>query len=171
MTDAHPTDLHELEARTQALKERIYATFTGLAIVAAVSTNPEVTGLEALLAVGLGVIGISAAGFLAEVVAHQIMRGVFPTGRELRIMGRIAVEALGSASIPLIVLAIAAFGLMPIGVALWIAVGLYAATLVAIILWAAHRSGLRFWQRVAAAGMLAGLAVIVAAVLLVAHLV
>jgi hypothetical protein len=61
-----------LDERTRTLKERIYASFTGLAILAAVSGTDHATSAEALLSVGIGVLGISAAGFLAEVVAHQV---------------------------------------------------------------------------------------------------
>lgn len=54
------------------MKERIYATLTCLAILAAISATGHATPSDALLSLAVGVTGIAAAGFLAEVVAHQV---------------------------------------------------------------------------------------------------
>ena len=160
----------ELDESTRALKERIYATFTGLAILGALFTNGHSTAPEALLSVAVGVFGISAAGFLAEVVAHLVAYQALPSSAEVRTMGRIALTALGSASLPLLVLALSWAGLLSLEVALWIGMGIYTATLVAVMLLAAHNSGLTPVQRLVSSAMLIGLALFVVAVLLLAHL-
>ena len=85
-------------------------------------------------------------------------------------MGRIALTALGSASLPLLVLALSWAGLLSLEVALWIGMGIYAATLVVVMLVAAHNSGLTPVQRLVSSAMLIGLALFVVAVLLLAHL-
>ena len=159
-----------LDERTRALKERIYASFTGLAILAAISATGHATASDALLSVAVGVFGISAAGFLAEVVAHLVTHERMPSSGEVRTMGRIAVGALGSASLPILVLALSWAGVMSVDLALWIGMALYAATLVLVMLVAAHNSGLRPAQRLIASAMLVGLALLVAGVLLLGHL-
>ena len=168
MTSAPETPTTDEKAR--ALKERIYASFTGLSILAALTAAGHATALSALVSVAVGIVGISAAGFLAEVVAHQVAHKAFPNGRELRTMAAIALGALGSAAPPLVLLALAAFGVVATDTALSISMGLYAATLVVIILLAAARSGLRPLQQLISAAMLVGLAALVVAVLLLAHL-
>jgi len=164
------TSVPTLDKKARALKERIYASFTGLSILAALTAAGHATAASALISVAVGIVGISAAGFLAEVVAHQVAHKAFPNGRELRTMAAIALGALGSASAPLILLALAAFGVVATEVALSISMGLYAATLVVIILLAAARSGLRPIQQLISAAMLVGLAGVVVGVLLLAHL-
>jgi hypothetical protein len=159
-----------LDESTRALKERIYASFTGLAILAALYANGHATAPEALLSVAVGVFGISAAGFLAEVVAHQVAHQGMPSTAEVRTMGRIALTALGSASLPILVLALSWVGLLSLDAALWIGMGIYAATLVVVMLVAAHNSGLTPVQRLVSSAMLIGLALFVVAVLLLAHL-
>jgi len=53
----------------QALKERVYATFTGLALVL-VLRGHETTPRDATFSLAIGVLGITVAGFAAEVIAH-----------------------------------------------------------------------------------------------------
>ena len=158
-----------LDERTRALKERIYAAFTGLAILAAVYGTGHGGSAEALLSVGIGVLAISAAGFVAEVVSHQVTHQRLPAVGELRTMGRIALGALGTASAPVVVLALAWGEMIALEWALWIGMALYAATLLAVILIAVRRSGLRPSQRLLASAMLLGLALIVVALLQLAH--
>ena len=85
-------------------------------------------------------------------------------------MGWIALGALGSASAPVVVLALAWAGMIALEWALWIGMALYAVTLVAVILVAVHHSRLRPGQRLLASAMLLGLAVVVVALLQLAHL-
>jgi hypothetical protein len=164
------TSSTRLDERTRALKERIYASFTGLAILAAVSATGHATCAQVLLSVTIGVLGISAAGLLAEIIAHQLAHQRLPAVGELHTMGRIALGASGSASAPVIVLALAWAGMISLEWALWIAMALYAATLVAVMLVAAHRTGLRPIQRLLSSAMLLGLALVVVALLRLAHL-
>ena len=85
-------------------------------------------------------------------------------------MGRIALGALGSASLPILVLALSWAGIVSLDLALWIGMAIYAATLVVVMLVAAHNSGLHPLQRLVSSAMLVGLALLVVAVLLLAHL-
>lgn len=165
-----PLSSSAIDIRTRALKERIYATFTGLAILGAISTVGHSTGWDAFVSIAVGVLGISAAGFLAEVLSHQVNHQTLPDRSELGVMGRIALSALGSASAPLVLLAVAGLGILDIELALQIGMAVYALTLVVIFLIASHRSGLRPMQRMLSSRLFVALALVVVAVLLIAHL-
>ncbi|MGY4857376.1 hypothetical protein [Cryobacterium sp. AP23] len=97
MSTAHGEPLSEsaIDVRTRALKERIYATFTGLAILAAITATGHSTAWEAFVAVAVGILGISAAGFLAEVVSHQVNHQQSPDRSETGVMARIALGPWG----------------------------------------------------------------------------
>jgi hypothetical protein len=170
MTDHAVHDDTDLGIRIRSLKERIYATFTGLAILAALAAAGHADAWDAFLTVLVGVFGISAAGFLAEIVAHQVGHQRLPSPGEVGTMAKIALTALGSASAPLVVLALSGIGLFGVELALRISMGVYAATLVIIFLIASRQSGLKVLQRIVSSAMFVGLALLVVAVLLVAHL-
>jgi len=169
MTDETPPESSALGVRIRALKERIYATFTGLAIVVAIDVTGEGGAWSAFIMILVGIVGISAAGFLAEVVAHQVGHRRLPSGAEVGEMARIAGSALGSASIPLVVIALSGFGLIALELALPIAMGVYALTLVGIFFVASRSTGLRLIQRILTSAMLLALAALVVGVLFLAH--
>lgn len=130
------------------LKERIYATLTGLAIVLVYSDDsvphePE----DALFSLLIGVVSITAAGYLADVLAHMAVHKSFPTGVIQVKLLRIAFGALGTLIIPGILLALAAAGLMPPRTALLVATIVYLATLAAVGYGAVRRTELSWWMR------------------------
>lgn len=168
MDNERPRDA-DIDERIGALKERIYATVTGLAILAGLLTAEHVTASESIFALAVGIFAIAAAGFVAEVIAHQIGHRSFPRGRELAVMGRTAVVALGTASLPLIALVLALVGLIELDTALIIGIVLDAAVLVGVVLLASARTGLSVLQRFVATALLLGLVALVAVALLLAH--
>ena len=172
-TNARGLRKHEttgaVEERTSALKERVYASFTGLSVLGALIATGHATAPKALLELSVAVFGISIAGFLAEVIAHEVSHKRWPTKRELRTMARIALGALGSASAPAVVLFLAVIGILQLNTALWIGTIMYAVTLVLIIQLASRHIGMRPFQRIASSAMLLALAFFVVSVLLLAH--
>lgn len=158
-----------LDERIGALKERIYATVTGLAILAGLLTAEHVTVGESIFALAIGIFAIAAAGFVAEVIAHQIGHRQFPSGRELAVMARTATVALGTASLPLLALLVALFDLIDLDTALIIGMIADAAVLVGVVLLASARTGLTALQRLVASALLLGLVAVVAVALLLAH--
>jgi hypothetical protein len=118
----------------------------------------------------IGVVGICAAGFLAEVAAYQIAHRRLPASAQLRTMARIAIGAFASAAAPILVLAVSWVGLLTAEQALWFGIVVYAASLVVIMLVAARRSGLRAAQQLVSSAMLVGLGLLVVVVLFFAHL-
>ena len=168
-TNARGLKKHEtsgvIEHRVSALKERVYATFTGLSVLGAMVATGKATAPQAVIELCVAIFGISIAGFLAEVIAHEVSHRRWPTRPELRTMARIALSALGSASAPAVVLLLAVFGVLQLNTALWIGITIYAVTLVLIIQLASRHLGLRPFQRVASSLMLLSLAFVVVTIL------
>lgn len=159
------------EERARALKERIYATFTGLAIVVVIYSDlSHAEALDAFLSLAVGIVGIAAAGFVAEVIAHQVTHTAAPTPADLRTMARISAGALASASIPLLALAAACFGWMPLEAAVLTGIGLYLLTLLWVAFVAVGRTRLRLAQKLVALLIMLGFCALVVVVLLIAHL-
>ncbi len=152
----------------QLLKERVYATFTGLAIVLVLRGHAP-TPQEATFALIIGVLGITVAGFAAEVIAHLAVHASAPDGEELRRMFRIASGAFASVGVPVVLLLLAWPGWLDLGVALQAATWVYLGTL-ALIGWAAvRRTKLRWWEQLLALAALVLLGGVVIVLQLLAH--
>ncbi|MCH6230402.1 hypothetical protein MK786_06590 [Microbacterium sp. CFH 31415] len=150
-------------------KERVYATFTGLAIVLVVSVNDAHDAGHAVLALLLGVVGITAAGFVSGVISHLAVHRDFPGGAELRAQLRIAGGALGTLVTPMILLALAWFGVLPLPAALRAAEIVYVATLAVIGWFAVRRSRLDLWKQLLALTILVTLGLVVVLLQTLAH--
>ena len=150
-------------------KERVYATFTGLAIVLVVSSNDAHDAGHAVLALLLGVVGITAAGFVSGVISHLAVHRDFPGGAELRAQLRIAGGALGTLVTPMILLALAWFGVLPLPAALRAAEIVYVATLAVIGWFAVRRSRLDLWKQLLALTILVTLGLVVVLLQTLAH--
>jgi hypothetical protein len=153
-----------VDERAEALKERVYATFTGLAIVLVQHANVEhITATRATVTLLVGIIAITAAGFVADVIAHLAVHGAFPRRVELGRMLRVSGTAIASAAGPLVILALAAFGVFELEPALLAASILYLVTLGLVGFIAVRRTHVAWWKQVVALGILValGLAVVV----------
>lgn len=154
----------------QALKERVYASFTGLAIVLVQLGNVEhLAAQQATFALLVGIGGITAAGFVADIVAHLAVHAAFPEGRELRVMLRIAGEALASASVPLILLVLAWIGAFELEGALVASSIIYLVTLGLVGYIAVRRTRVEWWKQLIALGILVGLGLAVIGLQQLAH--
>jgi hypothetical protein len=158
------------DERASALKERIYASFTGLAIVVVIGMEPgHSSAVDALVTLAVGIVGIASAGFVADIIAHQVTHAAAPTRREIGVMARIAGGALASASVPLLALGSACFGWISLETAVLIGTVLYVVTLALIALLAVARTQLRFTQKLFSLLIMVGFCAVVVAVLLIAH--
>ena len=142
------------------MKERVYATFTGLAIVLVQYENVEhVSASRATLTLLVGIVAITAAGFVADVIAHLAVHAAFPDragwGRMLRVSG----TAIASAGVPLILLALAAFGVFELEGALRAASIVYLVTLGLIGFVAVRRTHVAWWKQLIALGSLLALGI------------
>lgn len=165
--------LDELEGGPEALvgyfKERVYATFTGLAIVLVAASNDHAEADHAFLALVLGVLGITVAGLVSDVISHLAVHREFPDGSHLAIMLRIAGGALGTVVTPGILLLLAWLEIMPLETATLAATIVYIATLAVIGWFAVRRSHLRWWKQLLALGFLVGLGLFVVVLQTLAH--
>jgi hypothetical protein len=152
----------------QALKVRVYATFTGLAIVLVLRSH-ESTPQAATFSLVIGVLGITVAGFAAEVIAHLAAHASLPDRRELGRMFRVASGAFASVGVPVVLLLLSWPDWITLTGALQAATWVYLATL-ALIGWAAvRRTDLSWWKQSLALGALVLLGGIVIVLQLLAH--
>jgi hypothetical protein len=159
-----------IEEQAEALKERVYATFTGLAIVLVQLSNVEhLTATRATLTLLVGIVAITAAGFAANVLAHLAVHAAFPDGAEFGRMVRIAGSALASAGVPIILLALAAFGVFELEPALRAASLVGIVTLGLIGLVAVLRTHVAWWKQLIALSALMALGLGVILLQLLAH--
>lgn len=157
------------QALVAYFKERVYATFTGLAIVLVVAANEHADVAHALFALVLGVVGITAAGFVSDVVSHLAVHRTFPGRAELAISLRVAGGALSTLVTPGILLLLALFGVMALGTALRAASIVYIATLAIIGWFAVRRSDLVWWKQLLALAILVALGLLVVGLQTLAH--
>ncbi|MCI2959474.1 hypothetical protein MN032_17455 [Agromyces atrinae] len=158
------------EDKARALKERVYASFTGLAIVTVLALNAEhQSAVDAVVSLAAGIVGITLAGFVAEVIAFQVSHRTLPPRSEFLTMLRIAGGAIGSASLPFLALVSAWIGWISIETALTMSVGIYFVTLIGIALVAVLRTKLPPRQQLIALGAIIGLSALVVIVLIAAH--
>lgn len=159
-----------VDERADALKERVYATFTGLAIVLVQHANVEHTGpVRAAVTLLVGIVAITAAGFVADVIAHLAVHAAFPDRDEVGRMLRISGSAIASAAVPLILLALAAFGVFELEPALRAASIVYLVTLGLIGYVAVRRTRVAWWKQVVALAALVALGLAVVALQQLAH--
>ncbi|MGI9824587.1 hypothetical protein [Agromyces sp. Marseille-Q5079] len=156
--------------RAEALKERVYATFTGLAIVLVQVTNVDhlVAGRVAIELV-VGILAITAAGLAADVISFLSVHARFPDGHEVRVMLRIAASALASAGVPVVVLVLAAIGLVELETALRIVSIVYVVTLGVIAYLGVRRTHAPWWKQFVALVALMAVGLSVVLIQLAAH--
>jgi len=172
-TDRARAQLEQVEGGEQAIvayfKERVYATFTGLAIVLVVSSSEHPEADHAFWALILGVVGITAAGFVSDVISHLSVHRTFPGRVDLLISTRIAGGALGTLLTPGILLLLALLDVMPLDAALQASAIVYIATLAVIGWFAVRRSDLAWWKQVIALAILVALGLLVVGLQTLAH--
>ncbi len=164
----HP--LRDPETAAAALRERVYATLTGLSTVLVLLGVADSTSvLGAAVSVAVTMAGLWAASLVAEIVAHTAVHGEAPQEKQRRTIGATAAQALETAVVPVLLIGLSGTGIWTLRTGLVLAsVGLVL-TLVVVALLAVRRSTLSVAKRVLVViGELAlGLAVV--AIKLLAH--
>jgi purine-cytosine permease-like protein len=101
--------------RAEALKERVYVTFTGLAVVLTLESHSEtLTAGEAASTLTITVIGTLLAVFVADLVSHVAVHAKTPTRPELRHMARVSFGAFGAIVFPLIFMTLVLVGYLAV---------------------------------------------------------
>lgn len=142
------------EHRAEALKERVYVTFTSLAVVLALQSHSGelLTSGEAAATLSITVVGTLLAVFVADVVSHLAVHATAPTGAELRRMTGVSFGAFGAVVLPLIFIGFAALDAWSIDAALRASTIALTVTLIAIGFLAVRRVKMAWWQRLIALG-------------------
>lgn len=170
--DAHPEDTHrsgrpqpDPRQRSEALKERIYVTFTALAVTIAVGRDTHhATAGTAALTLLLTVVGTLLAVFVADLVAHMIREGSLPTRDEIHHLLWVSFGSLAVLGAPMVLLGLQVLGAVDLPTALRLISVVLSATLVLVTLVAVRRLRLRTRSTLL---VLTGMAVLGAAVLVV----
>ncbi|SED66238.1 hypothetical protein [Jiangella alba] len=132
--------------RADILKERIYITFTALAVVLALRAHAVSAG-EAALSLAVVVIGTVLAVLVADIVSHIAVHESLPVRAELRHMARVSFGALGALVLPAVFIGLAVADVWEIEPALRAASIALVAALAAIGYLAVRRVRLPAWQR------------------------
>jgi len=161
-------DVHEsARARAEALKERVYTTFTALAVVLAMRGHVD-SARTAALTLLIAVVGTLLAVFVADVVSHIAVHAALPTQPEFRHMLRVGLGAIGAVVLPFVFLGLAARGWRLESALRASSIALVAA-LVVIGYAAVRRVRLPLWQRLVVLVAESVLGVLVLVLELLAH--
>lgn len=119
--------------RAESLKERVYISFTSLAVVLALQSHAdETTPVAAAATLSIVVVGSLLGIFVADLLSHLTVHGSPPTREELHHMVTVSAGALGVLVVPLLLLTAAGLGLWTTAVALRWAIVVLAVTLFVI---------------------------------------
>lgn len=135
MNAVEPTGRRELSAlhRAASLKERVYISFTSLAVVLALRSHAdETTPAAAAVTLSIVVVGSLLGIFVADLLSHLTVHAQLPSGQELHHMIAVSTEALGVLVTPILLLTAAGLGLWSTAVALQWAVVVLVVTLLII---------------------------------------
>lgn len=158
------------EERAARLKERVYITFTALAVVLAMTTHSsELEAVSANLTLVVAVTGTLLAVFVADFISHLAVHQHLPSASELRHMTGVSLGALGILPLPFIALGGAALGAWSVPAALTAAAAILLGSLIVIGYLAVRRTRLPLWQRLIALGAEALLGALVVGLELFAH--
>ena len=152
------------------LKERIYVSFIGLAVLLALTTHAaETEPLTAVTSLLIAAVGAGSAGLASEIIAHLGVHGHLPKAAEFGHLVRVSSGALATVVLPVLVLLLAVAGWLPVETALVVAIAVMALTLGAVGYLAVFRSTLRWWTKLAVFFALLVFGLVVILVQLLAH--
>ena len=101
------------EHRAARLKERVYITFTALAVVLALRSH-HAEAAEAGATLAIAVAGTLLAVLVADIVSHIAVHAALPSRAELGAMLHVIRGALGALAVPFVLVGLAVAGVWPI---------------------------------------------------------
>ncbi len=163
-------DEESLQRRADRLKERIYVTFTSLAVVLALSSRAEeLRPGSAAITLLITVAGTLLAVFVADLVAHIVVHATMPARDELAHMIKVSSSSFSVLVLPMIFIGLAAAGSWHLARALRAAAIALSVTLIVIGYLAARRVKLPLGSRLVILFAEFGLGVLVVLLELLAH--
>lgn len=160
-------DAHQ---RAEALKERVYVTFTALAVTIAFERDAEhATVAGAALTLLLTVLGTLLAVFVADVIAHMVRDSSLPSRPELAHLTYVSFGSLAVLVAPMAILGLSAMGVIEVAPALRLIAVALVGTLVVVTLFAVKRLRVRPWLRILVLATMTALGLAVLALELAIH--
>jgi hypothetical protein len=153
------------------LRERLYGAISCLATLAVLAryTTEDTNAWARILDVAVATGGLWAASLLADWVAHLGVYGATPRGRDaLRIL-QSSGQILEAALLPVVIIAVAGFGVLSTYTATWIAMWVLVAELGLIAFLAVRRTQLPWWYQFFAVAGLVGVGFLVLGIKILAH--
>jgi hypothetical protein len=170
VAEAKQATEEQREQRGEQLKERVYITFTALAVVLALRADVHhetAGGAAGTLAVA--VVGTLLAVFVADYISHITVHEALPTKDELLHMVVVVLGAAETLVIPIIIIGLAALHVLTLEVALTVCMVVLIVTLVAVGFLAVRRLKLPLLQRLLVLLAEAVLSLLVVGLELLAH--
>ena len=156
--------------RSEALKERVYVTFTALAVTIAFERDAEHATIGgAALTLLLTVVGTLLAVFVADVTAHMVRDSSLPSRTELAHFAYVSFGSLGVLLVPMAILGLSALGAIGLAGALRIIAVALVATLIVVTLFAVRRLRVKPWLKILVLAIMAALGLAVLAIELAVH--
>jgi hypothetical protein len=147
---ARTHDIGDPEEVRPRIRERVYITFTGLAVLLAFAAHAGDTDAWTIAsALLIGVVGAVLAGLFADVIAELAVGGRAPRARAMAGYLAVSGTALATAVVPLGFLVAAGIGWIDVSTALVFAIGTMALGLAVIAFAAVARAGLPWWAKLA----------------------
>lgn len=168
---AHPNPRGpDRQRRSEALKERVYVTFTALAVTISSDRDVEhLTVTSAAATLLLTVLGTLLAVFVADVIAHMVRESALPSRAELAHLLHVSFGSLGVLVIPMAVLGLSALGVIEVAAALRVIAVTLVATLVAVTVVAVRRLQIEATGKIVVLAVMTALGLAVLVVELAVH--
>ena len=168
--DAARFPQRDADLRAEALKERIYVTFTALAVTVSFQRDTAHASVgTAALALFLTVAGTLLAIFVADVIASMVRHSKVPSRHELLHLAYVCVRSLFVLIAPMAVLGLTLLDLIDLATALRLITFVLASTLVVVALVAVRRLRVRLSQKVMVLSVVTALGLGVMALELAVH--
>jgi hypothetical protein len=153
------------------LRERLYGAISCLATLAVLAryTTEDTSAWARILDVAVATGGLWAASLLADWVAHLGVYSAAPRGRDALRIVQSSGQILEAALLPIVIVAVAGFGVLSTYTATWIAMWVLVAELGVIAFLAVRRTQLPWWQQLLAVSGLVGVGFLVLGVKILAH--
>jgi hypothetical protein len=158
----------DTQEHADRLKERVYITFTTLAVVLALRGHGE-SSAEAATTFAIVVAGSLLASAVSDVVSHIAVHAALPSRTELRRLARVSTSALYALAVPFVFIALALVGAWTVDRALRASSIALVASLVAVGYLAARRARLPLLYRLLVLFLEFAIGVIVILLELLAH--
>jgi len=158
------------DERAAMLKERVYVTFTALAVMIATGSHGSApTAGGAALSLVVTVAAVLMASLVADVIAHSAIHAALVTRAELKHLLKVVWGAAGAVFGPLALLGLSALNVLEVPLALHLGQWWLVAALAFFAFLAMRRMRLGLWRTAVLMLLLAAVGVVVILLQLLAH--